>query len=101
MEHLTLPRLAGTRETVGDLLASQSVPVSLDGQVVVVLSRALASGSPSFADELVKEVLGERGAAELVLVGSSPRFTHHVEAAAARRHLAERVRVGSGAELGV
>lgn len=101
MEQIVLPRLAGTREAVGDLLAAQSVPATLAGDTVVLLCRALASGSPSFADEMVKEVLVERGADELVLVGSNERFLHHVSAAAERRAVAERVRVGSGAELGV
>lgn len=101
MEQIVLPRLAGTREAVSDLLAAQSVPAALTGETVVLLCRALASGSPSFADEMVKEVLVERGADELVLVGSSERFLQHVTAAAERRDVAGRVRVGSGAELGV
>ena len=101
MEQIVLPRLAGTREAVGDLLSAQSVPSRLSGQTVVVLCRELASGSPSFADELVKELLEDRAAAELVLVGPPARFQHHVEAAAVRRDVADRVRLGTGAELGV
>ncbi len=101
MEQIVLPRLAGTREAVGDLLAAQAVPSPLSGQTVVVLCRELASGSPSFADELVKELVEDRSAAELVLVGAPARFQHHVQAAAVRRDVAGRVRLGNGAELGV
>lgn len=101
MQLIVLPRLAGTREAVGDLLAAHEVPGPLSGQTVIVLCRELASGSPSFADELVKELIEDRAAAELVLVGAPALFQRHVEAAAVRRDVAGRVRLGSGAELGV
>lgn len=101
MVQLRLPRLVGTREAVGDLLAEQSVPASLNGERLVVLCRDLASGSTSFADELVKQVLVDRGAAELTLVGAPERFVAYVRAAAERRGAPERVQVRSGAELGV
>ena len=101
MEQLRLPRLAGTREAVTDLLAEQHVPASLTGECLGVLCRDLASGSTSFADELVKQVLTERDAAELTLVGAPERFVTLVRAAAQRRGVADRVHVRSGAELGV
>jgi hypothetical protein len=98
---ITLPRLVGTRETARDLLAEHGVPESLTSERVVVLCRDLASGSTSFADELVKELLVDRAATQLILVGAPERFVDHVRAAAARRGVAERVQVRSGAELGV
>jgi hypothetical protein len=101
MEQLRLPRLVGTREAVRDVLDEQGVRPTLAGEQVVVLARDLASGSTSFADELVKELLCERDAAELSLVGAPERFVEHVRAAAARRGVADKVHVRSGAELGV
>jgi hypothetical protein len=101
MEQLRLPRLVGTREAVTDVLHEQGVPATLAGEQVAVLARDLASGSASFADELVKEVLCERGAAELSLVGAPERFVEHVHAAAVRRGVADKVHVRSAAELGV
>ena len=101
MEQLRLPRLAGTREAVGDLLAEQQVAPSLAGEELVVLCRDLASGSTSFADQLVKEVLEQRGASAIVLVGAPSRFVALVQESAQRRGVADRVRVSSGAEAGV
>lgn len=101
MEQLRLPRLAGTREAVGDLLAEQQVASSLRGEDLVVLCRDLASASTSFADQLVKEVVEERGAAALVLVGAPDRFVQLVRESAARRGASDRVKVQSGAEAGV
>lgn len=101
MPQLRLPRLVGTREAVSDLLAEQQLPASLAGETVVVQCRDLASGSTSFADELVKQVLGDRGAATLTLVGAPDRFVAYVRAAAERRGVVARVTVRSGAELAV
>src|SRR4051794_13457768 len=75
---LVLPRLVGTREAVNDLLVDQEVPQALAGERVLVLCRRLASASTSFADQLVKTVLVEREASELVLVGAPVRFADHV-----------------------
>lgn len=101
METLLLPRLVGTREAVRDLLAEQDVSGSLAGESLVVLGRDLASGSSSFADELVVEVLERRKADHLILVGMPDQFVRHVRESAARRDVSERVSLRSGAELGV
>ncbi|MDP9396833.1 MAG: hypothetical protein M3P96_02960 [Actinomycetota bacterium] len=101
MEKLILPRLAGTREAVDDLLAEQQLPEELVGERLAVLCADLASGSSSFADQLVLEVLVNRGADELVLVGAPERFVQYVRAAAKRRGVAGRVAERSGAELEV
>jgi hypothetical protein len=98
---ITLPRLVGTREAARDLLAEHRVPPTLAGEQVVLLCRDLASGSTSFADELVKDLLVDRAAAELVLVGAPERFVDHIRATAARRDVGSRVHVRTGAELGV
>ncbi len=101
MAKLILPRLAGTREAVADLLEEQGVAEILQGEDLVVVANELTSGSSSFADELVREALEERKAQGLVLVGPPDLFTARVLASAERRDLSHRVRVASGAEVGV
>lgn len=101
MAQVTLPRLAGTREAVTDLFEAQAISPRLSGDMLVVLGRELASGSTSFADELVKVAIVDRGADELVLVGAPGRFIEHVQGAAQRRHVADRVKVRSAAEAGI
>ena len=85
---LVLPRLAGTRDLVSQLLADQRVPADLHGATVVVLARELASASASFADALVREVVEVRGARELALVGAPDHFVQQVDGAASRRGVA-------------
>ncbi len=101
MQVLKLPRLVGTREAVRDLMIDQGVSSSLRAEPFVVLCRDLATGSTSFADELVKTVLEDGGAQALILVGAPDRFLNHVQSSAERRHVAGKVVVGSGAEVGV
>lgn len=101
MATLELPRLAGTREAVSDLLADAGVSVSLAGQDVVVFARALASGSPSFADELVRAVLEVRGADHLILVGSPSLFATRVREAARRRGVYDKFQEAQAAEVHV
>lgn len=92
MNSLLLPRLAGTRELVGDLLREQELPDSLSGCPLVVYARDLSSGSSSFADQLVCEGVLDRGASEILLVGAPPAFAERVKAAARRRGVGPRVR---------
>lgn len=101
MLELELPRLVGTRDAVSDLLAEQGLPSNLAGQDVVVLGRALASGSSSFADQLVHEVLEVRGANRLILVGSPSLFKTRVREAAERRCVDTRLREAPAAEVHV
>lgn len=101
MAKVTLPRLAGTREAVADLLEEQNVAVDLEGDSLVVFASELTSGSSSFADELVRESLEERKAQGLALVGPPKLFEERVFASAERRGLSGRVRTVSGAEVGV
>lgn len=101
MEQLRLPRLVGTRAAVADLLSEQHVAGALGGDRLVVLCRDLAAASATFADELVKQALIDRGAAELTLVGAPERFVADVHAAAERRGVADRVQVRRAAEIGV
>jgi hypothetical protein len=83
VQSVTLPPLAGSRPAAAALLAG--LPVDLSGQQVAVLARGLLSGSPSFADELVRELAVARNAARVVVVGADPTFEQYV-LAAARSH---------------
>jgi hypothetical protein len=95
---LRLPRLAGTREAAVDLLDAQDVPHDLRRADVVVFCDDLATGSASFADELVRQVLSQRHGGHLVLVGAPQSFWTRVSEAAGRRGLRDRVVQRSAAE---
>ncbi len=72
---LTLPHLVAGRD-LADLMLDRLG--SFDHQVVVVDSRQTASGSASFASQLVTRTLVDGGADRLVLVGAPARFADHV-----------------------
>ncbi len=101
VEQLVLPYLAGTREAARDLIQEQGLERSLEGRGVLLLCQDLASGSTSFADELVKILLEERQAATIMLLGDPDRFAQHVAASASRRNFSGRVKAVTGAEAGV
>ncbi|HEY0487276.1 MAG TPA: hypothetical protein VGD72_13605 [Mycobacteriales bacterium] len=88
-QSVTLPPLAGSRPAAAVLLSS--LPADLTGQQVTVLSRDLLSGSPSFADELVRELTVERNAASVVVVGAEPTFEQYVHEAARNHDVGTRV----------
>jgi hypothetical protein len=68
------------------------LPKDLSGQTVVLDCRDLTISTPSFFDEIVKEVLVERNAAMLELVDADSRAQSHVSRAAENRGVSERVR---------
>lgn len=88
---IRLPRVVGTRPAVAPFLAD--VPTDLRGEKVVLDSRALLSGTPSFADEMVKAVLVDRGADELVVLGASTDFASDVTVSARDHGVLDRVRL--------
>jgi hypothetical protein len=90
---LVLPRLAGTREAARDLAEDQQLPPTLRDLHVELLCGELASGSTSFADELVSILFADRNAASVELIGAPYRFVNHFRASADRRGFADRVRV--------
>jgi hypothetical protein len=77
------------------------VPSNLDSDDVVVIGNRVASVSASYADELVKELLQERRARAIVLVGASEHLTERLRNAAARRHVEDRLRASSAVDAGV
>ena len=80
---LELPRLAGSRDLATRLTAD--LPAKLGRSRVEVNAESLASVAPSFADELVKQILVNRGARELTVLTASDRFAHYLARSANNR----------------
>lgn len=95
MVELTLPSLLGLREAVTALIDKQGVRNLFPGVTVTVYCRELESGSPSAADQLVKEVLEDGHAECLVLVAAPRRFVSLIETRASKRGFLERIRVAT------
>lgn len=95
---MVAPRLVGSRESAQAVLAT--IPHDLTGQRVALNCRELRSGSPSFADEIVRVVLVERRATELALVGASERFAVYVRDSAQAHDVVDRLLVrATGLEM--
>ena len=92
---IRLPRVVGTRPAVAPFLTD--VPADLRGQQVVLDSRALLSGTPSFADEMVRTVLIDRAADELVVLGATSDFAADLTASARDHGVLDRVHLKESA----
>lgn len=97
---LELPRLLGTRQAAADVVERANLPEPLDGDVVV-LANSVAAVSPSYADELVKQLLEVHRAEEILIVGGSPHLQDRLKDAAQRRSMGDKVRTVSPSEAGV
>lgn len=86
---IRLPRVVGTRPAVAPFLAS--LDEKLAGQRVVLDCRSLLSGMPSFADEVVEQILLVRGADELLVIGATTDFGDDLRQAARDHAVSERV----------
>lgn len=99
MNQVTLPRLVGSRESAADLLKFLS-PDTRDERVVINC-RELLAASPSFADEIVKLVLVEGRASELVVVGADEEFVNYIVDSAKAHGVATQVAIhAAGSEVG-
>lgn len=87
---------AGSRDHARELVAT--LPAQLAGTSVVLDCTGLAVGTPSFLDEIVKEVLVVRQADRLEVVGGSPRIATLSQKAAANRGVADRLTVVARSE---
>ena len=87
---LVLPFLVAGRD-LADAMVDPLEPVT--GTRFVVDGRALATGSISFASQLVVRVLRQGGADALVLQGGPADFVGHVTGAADRLKVADRLHV--------
>jgi len=86
---LVLPHLVAGRD-LADLMLDRLAD-SFQYETVVVDARRTASGSPSFASQLVQRTLADGGADCLILVGAPSRFAQHVTESASRRSVAGRL----------
>lgn len=89
MPRVEAPQHAGSREQAQALLAQ--LPPNLTGVVVVLDCGRTAISTPSFVDEIVKELLVDREAARLDVVGANERTQGQVVRAAENRNVATRV----------
>lgn len=101
VERLVMPWALGTREAVTELIAEQQVPESLTGERFVLLCRDMRACSATSADEIVRVIIEERDAGELVLVGARERVVEQFRKSAWRRGVYFRCAVRSAAEVGV
>lgn len=76
---LQLPRLVAGRDYADDLVSSLALE---PGAEVLVDGSALLSGTPSFAAELVQQILVDGRARSLRLVGAPGDFSEYAKAAA-------------------
>lgn len=86
---LSTPAHAGAREQAQEL--TDSLAPDLNGQDVILDCADLIVGTPSFLDEVVKQVLEVRGATTLSVQMASPRAQHLLERSAENRHLRGRL----------
>lgn len=85
------PSHAGSRDQASELIAA--LPTDLSGESVVLDCAGLAVSTPSFLDEIVKQVLVNRRARLFEVVDASHRVRVLLERAAANRGVSERLRV--------
>jgi hypothetical protein len=90
MATLTLPQLVAGRE-LADAAVRRLGPVA--GEHVVVDARALVSGTPSFAAQLVRTALVDARAASLTVLGGPDDFRADARDAAERLGAADRLRL--------
>jgi hypothetical protein len=90
MIRITTPDHAGSREQAQDLV--RSLADDLTGQTVLVDCSRLVVGTPSFLDELVKQILEQRNAQELEVSGGPQRARALLERSAENRGVRSRVR---------
>lgn len=82
------PEHAGARDQARDLV--ESLP-DLSGRDVVLDCARLLVGTPSFLDEIVKQVLDHRGAQSLCVHGASGRVQDLLQRSAQNRGLRDRL----------
>lgn len=84
------PEQAGSRDQAEALV--HDFDKTLVGQNVTLDCSAVLVATPSFLDQIVKEVLESRNADTLEIVGGPPRAQHLVERAAENRGVRDRLR---------
>jgi hypothetical protein len=86
---MVLPHLVAGRD-LADALVDR-LPGKVTDAIVVIDCRHLASGSPSFASQLVHRILSDGDARLLVIVGAPARFAGYVTDSASALDVASRL----------
>jgi hypothetical protein len=94
MLRITPPEHAGSRPQALDLVAS--LPSELRGQTVVLDCSRLLVPTPSFLDEIVKQVLEVRKAGCLEVVDASQRARDLISRSSANRGVSRRLKIAAG-----
>ncbi|HET7445339.1 MAG TPA: hypothetical protein VFJ57_11825 [Solirubrobacterales bacterium] len=89
MTGLTIPENVGSRQQAKELL--MQLPAGLGQTVVSLDCGQLLVATPSFFDEIVKQVLVERDAKRLDLLNASPRARTLAERSAHNRGVSDRL----------
>jgi hypothetical protein len=87
---------SGSREQAQELAAP--LGNDLSDQTVTVDCGPLLVSSPSFFDELIKQVLIQRRARTLVIENAAHRLRNHAERSASNRGVADRLMITEGGE---
>jgi len=88
---LETPEHAGSREQAIDL--ASALADDLTGQIVVLDFSGIVVSTPSFLDELIKQILERRHASALNVVGATDRARHLLIRAATNREVLDRLDV--------
>ena len=91
MLQVNTPDHAGSRDQAQELV--RPLADDLTGQSVIVDCSNLVVGTPSFMDEIVKQILEQRHAETLQLNGGTPRARELLERSAENRGVRDRLRV--------
>lgn len=85
------PDHAGSREQAQEI--TRTLPTDLKGKAVVLDCSTLLVGTPSFMDEIVKQILKQRDAARLEVRAAPERARELLERAADNRGVRDRLRI--------
>lgn len=91
MLRITTPDHAGSREQAQSLV--QELPPDLAGKRVTLDCSQMVIGTPSFLDEIVKQVLTERGAAGLEVAEAPERARELIERSANNRGVSSQLKI--------
>lgn len=91
MLRIETPDHAGSREQARSLI--EHVPDDLSGKTVSLDCSQMVVGTPSFLDEVVKQLLEVRGSAALEVNGAPDRARELLERAAENRGVRDRLRI--------
>lgn len=91
MLRITTPDHAGSREQAQSLV--RELPPDLAGKKVTLDCSQMVIGTPSFLDEIVKQVLTERGAAGLEVAEAPERARELIERSANNRGVSSQLKI--------